>query len=145
MFSNHDVVRHATRYALPARDGDEQKQGSAWLLAGGDQAALDRSLGLRRAQAATLLELALPGSAYLYQGEELGLHEVGDIPDADRQDPAFFRNPGIDVGRDGCRVPIPWTRQGSSFGFGEGGSHLPQPEWFARSRSRRRTPTPTRR
>lgn len=133
VFSNHDVVRHATRYALPPRAGGTDKQGSAWLLAGGSQDALDRSLGLRRAQAATLLELALPGSAYLYQGEELGLHEVGDIPDADRQDPAFFRNPGVDVGRDGCRVPIPWTRTGSSFGFGPDGSHLPQPAWFADS------------
>ena len=133
VFSNHDVVRHATRYALPARDGSEQKQGAAWLLAGGSRDDLDRALGLRRAQAATLLELALPGSAYLYQGEELGLHEVGDLDDADRQDPAFFRNPGVDVGRDGCRVPLPWTRQGSSFGFGAGGSHLPQPAWFADS------------
>ncbi len=131
VFSNHDVVRHATRYALPARNGAEEKQGSAWLLAGGSQEALDRDLGLRRARAATLLELALPGSAYLYQGEELGLHEVGDIPDAERQDPSFFRNPGVDVGRDGCRVPIPWTTSGESFGFGPGGSHLPQPEWFA--------------
>nr|WP_144751607.1 glycoside hydrolase family 13 protein [Curtobacterium pusillum] len=133
VFSNHDVVRHATRYALPARNGAEEKQGSAWLLAGGSQDELDRSLGLRRAQAATLLELALPGSAYLYQGEELGLHEVGDIPDADRQDPAFFRNPGVDVGRDGCRVPLPWTTSGSSFGFGSGTAHLPQPSWFGAS------------
>ncbi|WP_144763137.1 glycoside hydrolase family 13 protein [Curtobacterium sp. 9128] len=133
VFSNHDVVRHATRYALPPRGGAEGKQGGAWLLAGGARDDLDRDLGLRRARAATLLELALPGSAYLYQGEELGLHEVGDIPDAERQDPAFFRNPGVDVGRDGCRVPIPWTRAGSSFGFGPGGSHLPQPSWFGAS------------
>jgi len=133
VFSNHDVVRHATRYALPARNGSEEKQGAAWLLAGGSQDALDRSLGLRRARAATLLELALPGSAYLYQGEELGLQEVGDIPDGDRQDPAFFRNPGVDVGRDGCRVPLPWTRAGSSFGFGSGTAHLPQPSWFGES------------
>ncbi|PZE96026.1 glycoside hydrolase family 13 protein [Curtobacterium sp. MCBD17_008] len=139
VFSNHDVVRHATRYALPPRSGDAahapstDKQGSAWLLAGGSQDDLDRGLGLRRARAATLLELALPGSAYLYQGEELGLHEVGDVPDAARQDPAYFRNPGVDVGRDGCRVPIPWTRTGESFGFGPGGAHLPQPAWFAES------------
>ncbi|PYY50306.1 glycoside hydrolase family 13 protein [Curtobacterium sp. MCBD17_023] len=139
VFSNHDVVRHATRYALPPRSGDAahapstDKQGSDWLLAGGSQDDLDRGLGLRRARAATLLELALPGSAYLYQGEELGLHEVGDVPDAARQDPAYFRNPGVDVGRDGCRVPIPWTRTGESFGFGPGGAHLPQPAWFAES------------
>nr|WP_219414428.1 hypothetical protein [Pseudonocardia nigra] len=75
--------------------------------------------------------LALPGSTYLYQGEELGLHEVADIPAAERQDPAFFRNPGVDMGRDGCRVPLPWSREGSSFGFGAGAPHLPQPAWFA--------------
>ena len=62
---------------------------------------------MRRARAATLLMLALPGSAYLYQGEELGLHEVGDIPEAVRQDPAFFRSRAW-RGRDGCRVPLPW-------------------------------------
>ncbi|MGC8020842.1 hypothetical protein ACP3WW_24305, partial [Salmonella enterica] len=68
---------------------------------------------------------------YLYQGEELGLHEVGDIADDARQDPTFFRNPGVDKGRDGCRVPLPWARTGSSFGFGPGPAHLPQPQWFA--------------
>ena len=78
-------------------------------------------------------ELALPGSAYLYQGEELGLHEVAEIDDTERQDPAFFRNPGVDAGRDGCRVPLPWTTSGRSFGFGEGPSHLPQPDWFGAS------------
>ena len=80
----------------------------------------DRELGLRRARAATLLMLALPGSAYLYQGEELGLPDVADLPDEVRQDPAFFRGAGQDGFRDGCRVPIPWTREGSSYGFGGG-------------------------
>ncbi|MFC4627627.1 alpha-amylase family glycosyl hydrolase [Promicromonospora alba] len=130
VFSNHDVVRHATRYALPARNGSTTKQGRDWLLSGGTEPAADVALGLRRARAATLLMLGLPGSAYLYQGEELGLPEVADIPAAERQDPAFFRNPGVDVGRDGCRVPLPWTREGKSFGFGEGGAHLPQPATF---------------
>src|SRR5699024_5949314 len=88
------------------------------------------------ARAATLFELALPGSAYLYQGEELGLHEVAEIPDEQRQDPAFWRTTAEDrgfdgLGRDGCRVPLPWTREGSSFGFGDNGAHLPQPAWFA--------------
>ena len=133
VFSNHDVVRHATRYGLPARNGNATKQGADWLLSGGTAPVLDAELGLRRARAATLLELALPGSAYLYQGEELGLHEVVGIPAEQRQDPAFFRNPGIDIGRDGCRVPLPWSRGGSSHGFGTGGSHLPQPDWFADS------------
>ncbi|RKR74994.1 glycoside hydrolase family 13 protein [Frondihabitans australicus] len=132
VFSNHDVVRHATRYGLPS-GGDLREQGAAWLRSGGDEPVLDRALGLRRARAATLLELALPGSAYLYQGEELGLHEVADIPADERQDPAFFRNPGVDVGRDGCRVPLPWATSGPSFGFGSGPAHLPQPAWFAES------------
>jgi len=131
VLSNHDVVRHATRYGLPPRGDSTVKQGAAWLLSGGSEPEVDRELGLRRARAATLLELALPGSAYLYQGEELGLPEVADIPAADRQDPAFFRNPGVDIGRDGCRVPLPWAAGGASFGFGAAGAHLPQPAWFA--------------
>jgi alpha-glucosidase len=130
VFSNHDVVRHATRYALPDDPGQEGEVGKQWLLRGGPASELDAALGLRRARAATLLMLALPGSAYLYQGEELGLPEVADIPDAARQDPTFFRSPGVEVGRDGCRVPLPWTTTGSSFGFGVDGAHLPQPSWF---------------
>ena len=136
VLSNHDVVRHATRYGLdrPARAADGrpvEKHGNAWLLAGGPESALDRTAGLDRARAASLFVLGLPGSAYLYQGEELGLHEVATIPDAERQDPTFFRNPGVELGRDGCRVPLPWSSDGPSFGFGPGGSHLPQPAWFA--------------
>lgn len=132
VFSNHDVVRHATRYGLPKlADAGKTQDGKAWLLNGGDESELDRGLGLRRARAATLFMLGLPGSAYLYQGEELGLHEVADIADSDRQDPAFFRNTGIEVGRDGCRVPLPWTSTDTSFGFGEAQAHLPQPDWFA--------------
>ncbi|MEV8312828.1 glycoside hydrolase family 13 protein [Streptomyces sp. NPDC059900] len=107
VLSNHDVVRHATRFS----DGDAAR-------------------GLRRAKAATLLMLALPGSAYLYQGEELGLPEVTELPDEVRQDPAFFRSTGQDGRRDGCRVPMPWSGQRAPFGFGpvEGGpSWLPQP------------------
>lgn len=135
VLSNHDVVRHATRYGLPplgaeARGPGAVKQGTDWVRSGGIEPRLDRAQGLRRARAATLLMLALPGSSYLYQGEELGLHEVAEIPDAERQDPTFFRGDGADYGRDGCRVPLPWTRAGSSFGFGAGGSHLPQPDWF---------------
>ncbi|MER5886604.1 alpha-amylase family glycosyl hydrolase [Streptomyces sp. NPDC001941] len=101
VLSNHDVVRHRTRFG-----------------------------SLARARAAALLMLALPGSVYVYQGEELGLPEVTGLPDEVRQDPAFFRGDGQDGLRDGCRVPIPWTRNGSSYGFGSGGSWLPQPaEW----------------
>ncbi|MEX3107162.1 MULTISPECIES: glycoside hydrolase family 13 protein [unclassified Streptomyces] len=115
VLSNHDVTRHATRFA------NEPGLGTQIRLAG------DRELGLRRARAATLLMLALPGSAYLYQGEELGLPDVVDLPDEVRQDPAYFRGAGQDGFRDGCRVPIPWSREGESYGFGAGGSWLPQP------------------
>ena len=135
VLSNHDVVRHATRYGLPHPDRDDdgrpaRKHGNEWLLSGGTQPVLDSVGGLSRARAATLFVLALPGSAYLYQGEELGLHEVAEIEDLYRQDPTFFRSPGVDVGRDGCRVPLPWTSTGDSFGFGGAHAHLPQPSWF---------------
>ncbi|MEU6678754.1 glycoside hydrolase family 13 protein [Streptomyces sp. NPDC046853] len=115
VLSNHDVTRHATRFANPAGLGTQLRT------------AGDRELGLRRARAATLLMLALPGSAYVYQGEELGLPDVTDLPDEVRQDPSFHRASGQDGFRDGCRVPIPWTTEGSSYGFGAGGSWLPQP------------------
>ncbi|QIG40953.1 glycoside hydrolase family 13 protein [Microbacterium sp. 4R-513] len=135
VLSNHDVVRHATRYGLPPlgrehRGRGAEKQGAAWLRAGGPESALDREGGVRRAVAASMFLLALPGSAYIYQGEELGLHEVADIGAGERQDPTFFRTEGEEVGRDGCRVPLPWQSEGSSFGFGADGAHLPQPEWF---------------
>ncbi|WP_273488708.1 glycoside hydrolase family 13 protein [Ancrocorticia populi] len=127
VFSNHDVVRHTTRYGLP----DHENDGHPWLLRGGSYAEVDLTSGTRRAIAATLLMLALPGSAYLYQGEELALPEVGDLPDSVRQDPAFFRDRENTIGRDGCRVPLPWSASGRSLGFGEGDGWLPQPDWFA--------------
>jgi len=130
VFSNHDVVRHATRYGLPKDPSGLWQDGKAWLLSNGTEPTVDVELGLRRARAAVLLMLALPGSAYLYQGEELGLQEVGELPAANLQDPAYFRSKGAEKGRDGCRVPIPWTVEGLSFGFGSGGSHLVQPKWF---------------
>jgi alpha-glucosidase len=130
VLSNHDVVRHATRYGLPASAGGGNGAAKDWLLADGVTPVLDRDLGLRRARAATLLILALPGSAYLYQGEELGLHEVADLPAESIQDPTFLRSGRTDKGRDGCRVPLPWTESGPSFGFGSGPAHLPQPAWF---------------
>lgn len=121
VLSNHDVVRHATRFALPS-DIDAKD----WLL-GGDRSLLDERKGLRRARAATLLMLALPGSAYLYQGEELGLSEVYDLPFEVLQDPVWEDSGHTHKGRDGCRVPLPWTSTGPSFGFGRDGSWLPQP------------------
>lgn len=122
VLSNHDVIRHATRYGLP-QDLDARR----WLL-DGDRSVLDRDLGLRRARAAALLMLALPGSVYLYQGEELGLHEVPDLPESLLDDPVWERSGHTEKGRDGCRVPIPWGREGPSFGFCDGGSWLPQPD-----------------
>ncbi|MBL1119261.1 glycoside hydrolase family 13 protein [Streptomyces sp. 110] len=130
VLSNHDVVRHTTRYADGAGGGPARGLART-------RAAEER--GLARARAAALLILALPGSAYLYQGEELGLPEVTELPDELRQDPAFFRTSadgqegqnGQDGFRDGCRVPLPWTRSGGSYGFGPGGSWLPQPEDWA--------------
>ena len=132
VLSNHDVVRHATRYGLPdLRDGEESVVGQKWLLDGGSLAEVDVERGNRRADATTMLLLALPGSTYLYQGEELGLHEVGDIADEDRQDPTYFRSPGVDIGRDGCRVPLPWVADAPGYGFGSEKPHFPQPDWFA--------------
>lgn len=122
VLSNHDVVRHPTRYGLP-----QEIEAKTWLL-DGDRSLLDPELGLRRARAATLLMLALPGSVYLYQGEELGLPEVHDLPDEVLDDPVYERSGQVQKGRDGCRVPIPWTIDGSSLGFGGDGSWLPQPE-----------------
>ncbi|MEV8267536.1 glycoside hydrolase family 13 protein [Microbacterium sp. NPDC076911] len=130
VLSNHDVVRHASRLALTA----ENPQG---VGIGPDSPGLpDPVVGLARARAATTLMLALPGSSYLYQGEELGLPEVIDIPGEARQDPTWFRTNGERYGRDGCRVPIPWTADGRAYGFSESGdSWLPQPaEWKALAR-----------
>ncbi|WP_328872690.1 glycoside hydrolase family 13 protein [Streptomyces sp. NBC_00287] len=126
VLSNHDVVRHASRLMLP--EGTDE---NAWLLSGGTAPGIDRAAGLRRARAATLLMLALPGSSYVYQGEELGLPEVADLPFATLQDPIWEQTGHIRKGRDGCRVPLPWSVGGPSYGFGESGAWLPQPEWFA--------------
>lgn len=126
VLSNHDVVRHATRLVLPP-DTDTD----AWLLSGGHAPAVDERAGLRRARAATLLMLALPGSAYVYQGEELGLPEVADLPTEVLQDPIWEQTGHVRKGRDGCRVPLPWTTGGPSYGFGAGAAWLPQPPDFA--------------
>lgn len=126
VLSNHDVVRHTTRYGLP-----EGVNAKAWLL-DGDRSLLDRDLGLRRARAATVMMLALPGSVYVYQGEELGLPEVHDLSPDVLDDPTWRQSGHIEKGRDGCRVPIPWTEEGTSFGFGPNGAWLPQPTGWGR-------------
>lgn len=126
VLSNHDNARHASRYGLPAgTDYDE------WRMTDGLVPAVDLDAGLKRARAATMLILALPGSTYLYQGEELGLHEVADLPVEALQDPIWRKSKGTVKGRDGCRVPLPWTMTGPSLGFGPAHPHLPQPSWFA--------------
>ena len=125
VLSNHDVVRHSTRYSLPD-DVDAEE----WLL-DGDRDLLDEATGARRARAAILLVLALPGSVYLYQGEELGLPEAYDLPLDVLDDPVWENSNHRRKGRDGCRVPIPWTTDGPSLGFGSGEPWLPQPEGFA--------------
>ena len=125
VLSSHDEVRHASRYGLPKGTNYDN-----WLMTDGTVPGINYTRGLRRARAAEMLLLALPGCTYIYQGEELGLPEVADLQDKDLQDPIWIRDGKTRKGRDGCRVPLPWTREGSSFGFGAGGSHLPQPEWF---------------
>ncbi|MDH6121905.1 alpha-glucosidase [Kitasatospora sp. GAS204A] len=124
VLANHDITRTVTRYgrADTAFDFATKRFGIA----------TDLALGTRRARAAALLTLALPGSVYLYQGEELGLPEVEDIP-ADRiEDPMHHRTGGRDPGRDGCRVPLPWHGSTAPYGFSptEIEPWLPQPaDW----------------
>ena len=123
--NNHDQMRPATKFGLlPTVDRVK------WRNSNGTENPLDKKLGTQSAVAASMLIMALPGCTYIYQGEELGLHEVVDIPESEIQDPQYLRNLKIDKGRDGCRVPLPWTKSGSSFGFGDSGSHLPQPKNF---------------
>jgi alpha-glucosidase len=125
VLSNHDVVRHASRLGLPV--GTRRPNG----IGVGDPQP-DAVLGLRRARAATALMLALPGSAYLYQGEELGLPDSTDMPDEVRQDPTWPRSGHGERGRDGCRVPMPWEGDQPSYGFGPSDkSWLPQPASYA--------------
>jgi alpha-glucosidase len=127
VLSNHDVTRPATRYGrADSSFGFEARRFGI---------PTDLAKAQRRARAAALLTGALPGSLYVYQGDELGLPEVEDLPLDTLQDPMHFRSERTDPGRDGCRVPLPWTAAGSSFGFGAAGEPwLPQPAgWGAYS------------
>ena len=127
VLSNHDVTRHVSRYAR-----DQQTQ--AHPLQGLFGRPADLELGTRRARAALLLTLALPGGAYVYQGEELGLPEVEDLPEEVLDDPTWERSGHTERGRDGCRVPVPWSGSAPPYGFSPEGSGaepwLPQPaDW----------------
>ncbi|WP_061966179.1 glycoside hydrolase family 13 protein [Demequina aurantiaca] len=126
VLSNHDVTRPVTRL------GREDSTFS--FLTKEFNTPTDLELGTRRSRAAALLTAALPGSLYIYQGDELGLPEVENIPRNKIDDPMHFKSGGTKPGRDGCRVPLPWTREGSSYGFGEDGASsawLPQPHGWA--------------
>jgi alpha-glucosidase len=126
VLSNHDVTRPVTRFgrADTSFAFESRREGTP----------TDRARGTRRARAAALLAMALPGSMYIYQGEELGLPEVEDIPPERRQDPMWFRSGGTDPGRDGCRIPLPWAGDRPPYGFSVDGvdqSWLDQPDDWA--------------
>jgi alpha-glucosidase len=126
VLSNHDVIRHASRL------GGDYGRATASDGIGPNAPQPDLELGLKKARAATLFTLGLPGSMYLYQGEELGLPEHTTLQDEYRQDPTFFRTNGARVGRDGCRVPLPWEAGvNQSNGFSSTGeAWLPQPDIY---------------
>jgi len=129
VLSNHDVVRHVSRLGRPHAAGRHSLSTLPPIE------TFDRELGTRRARAAALLMFALPGSAYVYQGDELGLWEVEDLPEAMLQDPTWRRSGHTERGRDGCRVPLPWSGAAAPFGFSPAGAAeepwLPQPADFA--------------
>ncbi len=127
VLSNHDTVRHPSRLSL--KDTSPHNVG----IGPTSPDRPDETLAIARGRAATLVMFALPGSAYVYQGEELGLPEAIDIPDNARQDPTWFRTPDDIYGRDGCRVPLPWESDAPAYGFSPtGASWLPQPASWAR-------------
>jgi alpha-glucosidase len=135
--ANHDMHRAVTRFGLVRAGGGADSSTDVFSDVLRGRGDVDLALGECRARAALLLLLGLPGSVYLYQGEELGLPEVLDLPDEARQDPIWFRSGGLEHGRDGCRVPLPWHEGGPPFGFSAPASGamapwLPQPQWFGR-------------
>lgn len=141
VLGNHDTPRPVTRYGkaftgwgfLPDGPDPERLVFSEWMYPW----PTDATRGRRRARAALLLQAALPGSLYIYQGEELGLEEVEDLPVASLQDPIFRGSNGRHRGRDGCRVPLPWSGTEPPFGFSrDAASWLPQPaRWAGRTAS----------
>jgi alpha-glucosidase len=100
--ADHDVTRPASRY------------GSG-------------PVGLARARAMALVQLALPGAVYVYNGDELGLPDA-ELPDDARRD-AVWKH--AEHGRDGCRVPQPWEADLPAYGFTTGTPWLPVPDSYA--------------
>lgn len=130
VFNNHDVVRSVDRFALGLTPGT----GKTTFDRHGDHAKLDLHLGIKRARAGALLMLALPGGAYIYQGEELALPEVRDIPEDRLTDPTWRMSNFTDRGRDGCRVPLPWRSESSgAFGFSTNSALKPSEAWLPQS------------
>jgi alpha-glucosidase len=119
VLSNHDVPRHVTRLGRTRIDPQDPLRGTV--------GPVDIDLGRRRARAMLLFELALPGGVYLYQGEELGLEEIDGLPEDALQDPTWRRSGFTVRGRDGCRVPVPWSSSEPSLGFSDAAPWLPMP------------------
>ena len=129
VFNNHDVVRSVDRLDLGLTN-----HGDTTLLRQGDSAKFNIERGTLRARSAALLMLALPGGAYLYQGEELALPEVRDIPEDRLTDPRWKMSGFTDRGRDGCRVPLPWsTSVNGAIGFSSNDSLKPEQAWLPQS------------
>lgn len=128
VLNNHDTQRIVTR--LGREDATEE---ASWT---GDNrfssdAEVDLAAGTRRARASIGLLLGLPGAVYLYMGEELGLPEWLDMPDEARQDPLFHGTGGEHLGRDGSRVPMPWTIEPADHhGFSDSRHGDPAPSWL---------------
>jgi alpha-glucosidase len=95
-----------------------------WALSNHDSPRVASRIGEVQARALALFVLALPGSCYVFAGQELGLSD-GEIPDSSRQDPIYFRTKGAQKGRDGARVPLPWSGETAPFGFTSGLPWLP--------------------
>ena len=127
VLGNHDVPRVASRIGLPVGADID-----TWVTSDGTDPAVDPVAAQRRARAAALIMLGLPGTAFIYQGEELGLPEDFDLTPDQLRDPNWERSGHRFKGRDGCRVPLPWTADGPAFGFNDtGAAWLPQPDWYA--------------
>ena len=136
VLGNHDNVRPVSRYGKEISGLDFSDPSAPHAQFHGTPT--DVALGRCRARAAAMLELALPGGAYIYQGEELGLPEVEDLPEETLQDPTWKRSGHTDRGRDGCRVPMPWSGSNAPYGWStNANTWLPMPsnwaEWTVES------------